>query len=249
VKKGREGRLAIGGLIALAFWTFVVLPFLYSPNEARHDGTSNKCSTEQSKNYGFWEKAACDPVAYFTLWLVGFTGVLAVSTIGLWGVTAWGVYRQQRDTEILQRAYLNVEARGVSPAIGNPKEQIVAHIAIRNTGRLPAREVSWSFEREFSNCEHREDFPAPRDFYGSHNIITSASVMVQGTVPLRFEDGWDYLYVWGVVNYTDGFDRPRTVEYCHRYNCKRFETTEDGGHRIARMYGRYHEHGNNADKG
>jgi hypothetical protein len=71
-----------------ALWLYVALPFLYTvPRYSGHDGTPNKCSAEESRNHGFWEKAGCDPTAYFTLWLVAFTGVLAVSTIGLWIVT------------------------------------------------------------------------------------------------------------------------------------------------------------------
>jgi hypothetical protein len=99
VRKPSEGAVAIGGLIALSFWLLVALPFLYSvpKSDPQHDQTANKCSAEESKKHGFWEKADCDPVAYFTLWLVGFTGVLAISTIGLWVVTWRSGVRQSRD--------------------------------------------------------------------------------------------------------------------------------------------------------
>jgi hypothetical protein len=46
-----------------------------------------KCTTKESEYYDFWEKTRCDPVAYFTIWLVAFTGILAVSTIVLWWST------------------------------------------------------------------------------------------------------------------------------------------------------------------
>jgi hypothetical protein len=93
-----ERRLFIGGLFFFAFWLLVALPFLYSvPRYSGHDEAANTCSVEESKNHGFWEKASCDPTAYFTLWLVAFTGVLAVSTIGLWIVTWRGSTSQARD--------------------------------------------------------------------------------------------------------------------------------------------------------
>jgi hypothetical protein len=81
VRRISEGIVAIGALIAFSLWIFVVLPFLYMrPNyDTGHNQTATNCSAEESKNHGFWEKTDCDPVAYFTLWLVGFSGVLAVS--------------------------------------------------------------------------------------------------------------------------------------------------------------------------
>jgi hypothetical protein len=98
VRKPTDGQLAIGALIAFALWIFVALPLYYGPRDSNNPAAYN-CSAEQEKNYGFWEKARCDPVAYFTAWLVGFTGILAVSTIGLWGVTLWASLRQSRDME------------------------------------------------------------------------------------------------------------------------------------------------------
>jgi hypothetical protein len=96
MRKPTDGQLAIGALIAFAFWIFVALPLYYGQ---RDDAATHKCSAKEEKDYSFWEKARCDPVAYFTLWLVGFTGVLAVSTIGLWWVTWRGSVRQSRDMQ------------------------------------------------------------------------------------------------------------------------------------------------------
>ena len=92
LSKPSERHWVIGGLLFFALWLFVALPFLYGVPRYSHDEAANKCSSEESKNHGFWEKAACDPTAYFTLWLVAFTGVLAVSTIGL-GIATLGLYK------------------------------------------------------------------------------------------------------------------------------------------------------------
>jgi hypothetical protein len=94
VRKPTDGQLAIGALIAFALWIFVALPLYYGP---RDDPAAYKCSTKENENYSFWEKARCDPVAYFTAWLVGFTGVLSISTIGLWWVTWQGSKQQSGD--------------------------------------------------------------------------------------------------------------------------------------------------------
>jgi hypothetical protein len=110
VRKPSEGTVAIGGLIVFAFWLFVVLPLLIGPNYTHsHNQETNKCSAEQSQNHGFWEKADCDPVAYFTIWLVGFTGVLAASTIGLWIVTWRANVRQAREIGQIERPFVFLE--------------------------------------------------------------------------------------------------------------------------------------------
>lgn len=72
---------------------------MYSPpqHHAANDQQPGEHPAEKENKNGFWEKAGDDPVAYFTLWLVGFTGVLAVSTIGLWIVTWRASASQARD--------------------------------------------------------------------------------------------------------------------------------------------------------
>lgn len=104
MRKPTDGQLAIGALIAFALWIFVALPLYYSSRDA----SAYNCSAQENKDYGFWEKTRCDPVAYFTIWLVGFTGVLAASTIGLWIVTWRSGVRQSNDmkdsVEVARRA-------------------------------------------------------------------------------------------------------------------------------------------------
>jgi hypothetical protein len=82
-----EGQFALGGLTVFAVWIFVVLPFLHST--PAHAVTTN------------------DPIANYTLALDVFTFFLVVATIA----SAIIVFRQWRDTRILQRAYL-----GTTPA-------------------------------------------------------------------------------------------------------------------------------------
>jgi hypothetical protein len=150
----RDGPVAITALIIFSAWIFVALPFLYTVPRYSHpdDQTLNKCSTEESKNHGFWEKTGCDPVSYFTLWLVGFTGVLAVSTIGLWIVTWQSGKRQSRDMQesiaVSKRALTELEAPFITidivdPGIGRSDAKIghdfmVLRFRIWNHGRTPA---------------------------------------------------------------------------------------------------------------
>jgi hypothetical protein len=87
------------GLIAAVVLGFAlggsfVWGFLYVPPEqhAAHSEQPHGSAAQKEHKNDFWEKASDDPVAYFTLWLVAFTGVLAVSTGGLWIATI-GLYR------------------------------------------------------------------------------------------------------------------------------------------------------------
>lgn len=158
--------MAIGALIFFAFWLFVFLPLYYGP---RDDPTAHKCPTKESENYDFWEKSRCDPVAYFTLWLVGFTGVLAVSTIGLWIVTWQSGKRQSRDMEVAVRetrrigeaqvrAYVDIGSADIflinfAGALyrGRPEAQPIIKIVATNTGQSPARNFVWNPILEYTS--------------------------------------------------------------------------------------------------
>ena len=168
-------------------------------------------------------------VAYFTLWLVGFTAVLAFSTIGLWIVTAWGVRNQRRDTEILQRAYIAVEPAGLT-AHRDREDRIHPSVLFRNVGNLPARQVRWrsnnsgtrdSETGEFANFGNGKGFPI--DHLGEED---GAIVLPPGTVSLQristvfTKDLSNSFFVWGIVTYDDGFGNERFTRFCHVYSTK-----------------------------
>src|ERR1700682_5933125 len=80
--------------IALGFWIATLLwigvlgwQASYAPTDGEkrqceETGTKSGHKTEERKT--LWEKTTTDPVAFFTFWLVVFTGVLGASTIMLW---------------------------------------------------------------------------------------------------------------------------------------------------------------------
>lgn len=157
-----DGRMAIGALVAFAFWIFVALPLYYGP---RDDAAAHKCSAKESETYSFWEKAQCDPVAYFTLWLVGFTGVLAASTIGLWIVTWRSGDRQSRDTaafinetrrigEAQVRAYVSIKSAGI--AFWGPWENPIVVFVPFNTGQSPATNFIWNITIQYTSGHDKQ---------------------------------------------------------------------------------------------
>jgi hypothetical protein len=241
-----ERHLIIGGLFFFAFWLFVALPFFYTIPRYERDEVS-KCAGEESKNHGFWEKTKCDPTAYFTLWLVAFTGVLAASTIGLWIVTARGVRNQTADTRVLQRAYLNVLPLGIETTRAGA---VAGQILIRNAGNLPARKVSTSVR--IGHFDGRTEVDFDDGVIPQHTIVLPAGAeMPRGSGALQ--DGRSlltgrqgYIYVWGRVTYEDGFGVDRWLTFCHRYPCATAEGSF-GSERIAAGNARHHHEHNDGD--
>jgi hypothetical protein len=130
--KVSDGKLAIGGLIALSIWIFVVLPFLYSVPS--YDQSKDHSAQQAADSSGiqhkpkepFWQRATDDPVAVFTLALVVFTFVLAVSTIGLWIVTWLGSRRQASDMEASIAAARDSASAAMS-ALGTERAWMIFH--------------------------------------------------------------------------------------------------------------------------
>jgi hypothetical protein len=54
-----------------------------------------------------------------------------------------------------------------------------------------------------------------------------------------------FIYVWGIVRYTDGFGEDCFTKFCHRCPVTP-ETIER--HIIPSEYARFHEHGNDAER-
>jgi hypothetical protein len=187
-----EDRFAFGFLIAFAIWVFGILPFYYGP---RDDTASNKCSTKEQENYGFWEKARCDPVAYFTAWLVGFTGVLAFSTIGLWIVTWRSGVRQSRDMEssiketrrigeAQVRAYVSIKSAFIA-FMGEMQHPCVGFVAI-NTGQSPAKNLVWNINVQYASGGQKQTTSFHKDWLkgtGFDLPATNESILQRAIVP------------------------------------------------------------------
>lgn len=252
----RDGPVAITALIAFSLWLFIVLPIYYGP---ANNQTTEQCSEKENKNHGFWEKTRCDPVAFFTAWLVGFTGVLAFSTIGLWIVTALGVRNQTADTRILQRAYLAVTGEGILPLRTIDLHGLSgAHVGFKNAGNLPATDVSWFIDVKLDPSAALADFPIDQTkFYGS-NVIPPDTEMrrtqyfsVTGNELTKYLSGNLTMYVYGEVRYLDGFGVHRTTKFCQRYPRDGRREIDIGPNKgfmaIDSTAMRYHRYGNSAD--
>jgi hypothetical protein len=93
--KFRVPDLVLGALLMVAIFAMGMLFASSLPAPPKHQAeyqSSAEKTTKEDVKHGFWEKTADDPVAYFTLWLMGFTGIMALATIGL-GVATILLYR------------------------------------------------------------------------------------------------------------------------------------------------------------
>jgi hypothetical protein len=248
MRKLTDERLAIGALIAFAFWIFVALPLIYGP---RDDSAPHKCSAKEIENYDFWEKTRCDPVAYFTIWLVSFTGALAISTIGLWIVTWRSGVNQRRDTRILERAYLAVEPASIKPFIYDTK--MLGYSTYRNVGHLTARNVRYFSAIEFSKERYRNDFPIGKFWppEGPGNVLPPGTAMAQAAetqiTEAQFSEiqgNQGFMYVWGAARYDDGFGVERHTFFCHTYD---YRSARYIPNFLSADNARHHEYGNDAD--
>jgi hypothetical protein len=170
--------------------------------------------------------------------MVVFTGLLAISTIGLWIAT----FQIARHTRVSERPYLSVEPLGLSRWRGSA--QTLGHIGIHNSGHLPARSVSWKLHIASDTAHDRRHFPITAEARGNH-VIVSGSTVTHGTAPADIPHGeGQYCYVWGEISYEDGFGKHRYTKFCHRYNCS-IETFAESN-RIDAKHARMHDYGNDA---
>jgi hypothetical protein len=173
-KSFRFPEIALGALFAVCIFAigFIAASSLPTQKSTRHE-PKHSAATE-SVSSEFWEKTADDPVAYFTLWLGGFTGVLALSTIGLWLVTWRSGVRQSKEmrdaiqtaqaaNEISHSAIIAEQRAWVS--VGDLKvndemllfrthgADISVSVTIKNIGKTPALSVHTSMEMIFGYGE------------------------------------------------------------------------------------------------
>jgi len=222
-----------------------------APYHQETDCSSAQCAEGES------EKLFIDRrISYYTFWLAGFTGILALSTIGLWVATD-KILRHGRETTRRQlRAYVSAQPDGVVDFI--PADQVVARVCFQNTGSIFAKSVRTFLDRQLSDNDDlpEEAFPIDEAKISGNNVIAPNANILYATKAVRKSEiavnrdnaerrGKNYyLYVWGIVLYNDGFIDERYTKFCHRYN---FSGVPDGVYTIPHENYRYHHRGNTVD--
>lgn len=229
-RKLRGYEIILGFLVATVLWAGVLA---WQSSQSPEQGARSSL-TQGPDKHGFWEKAADDPVAYFTLWLVVFTGVLAASTIGLWFVTWRTGLKQVGDLREGMRARMSVEAGGVRHAMVDQQPGYHVHVQLRNFGATPAYRLStWVREpRILEPSAVPFDEPiVPLNERATSIIgpqsdahINWYSVFSAGEVE-AIRNRERAIFVWGGADYVDIFGNPRTF----RFRCMMIGPEEIGG--------------------
>jgi hypothetical protein len=105
---------------------------------------------------------------------------------------------------------------------------IIAHVGFKNVGNLPARNVHNQVKIKWFEDGNKSDF-GPVAITDPGSIVLLPKIEIErGTGPLSKEDAALYraaekgfIYVWGRLEYEDGFRQNRWVIFCHRYNCRK----------------------------
>jgi hypothetical protein len=245
--KFHSPEIVLGMLLAVAIFAIGMVFSSHHPVD-NNAPTNNNNKTETNRIV----KPADERIADYTLALDLLTFVLAAATIGLGIITGAGIRNQSNETRILQRAYIVAEPYGIDTFTDG--KQIIGYTGIRNAGRVPATELRW-FSRLTPSNSGKWNETIPQTFEGC-NILAPGTLMREGSKTALHEKirdltggGGKFLYVWGEIEYLDGFGKRRRTQFCHRYNWAR--NREEPGRlptrfRISRKYGRHHIHGNSA---
>jgi hypothetical protein len=207
----------------------------------------------------FFEKHDKGIVAAFTVILAISTILLWWSTRQLWETTVISTNRQEAETKILQRAYISVKPLGINyytSKDGSIDKEVVGHVNIVNVGRLPAQtwidpeqpHIKWFSDDKVGKNSLPSGNGIPIGIKDPVGVLGPGGEMTVGTGahPNKCRDG--YLYVWGRVDYLDGFGHGCFTTFCHRYPCIMFEEGKRGSRSIDVKHARYHQHSNETEE-
>jgi hypothetical protein len=187
--------------------------------------------TEAQESKTFWQLTFDDPNAFFSLWVAGFTGLLAFSTIGLWAATLRHAGHMEQSLDAYrsaERAWMGLGSIEHHPFAGilvaeTVNAGIMFQFRFVNSRRTPAIKA-----RCFSACKvlARDDLSTPKFIRSgdSQNFAVippgiTVSSMPQGLNDIdtrNVKERKIRVLVYGVVEYEDALfpSIPRITECC-----------------------------------
>jgi hypothetical protein len=165
------------------------------------------------------------------------------------------------------RAYIAVQPGGINKTQNGTCA--VGDVIIKNVGNIPAHNVSTHARIKVGKSKKIKKFDSTdpwnmteRTIHPGDNIRRSST----GNLDIKNIDiAGVYVFVWGVVHYSDGFGNKRFTRFCHRYPgaCVQHNDIQSmngpGGmaaivrqtrypdELIPAKYARHHQYGNDAD--
>lgn len=264
-------RLALTALaIALANIAFVfLLSWSVQTQQVAHQPPSSEIKAEYPKyepnEYGpaegyWWPQIAARDT--YAQWLMALFSIVA-TIASIWAVLyiKWTFDETRESNERQQRAYISVKRGGIWRLTDDT--QVIGLADIVNEGETPALDVDiyvllTRTPRQTETVEaFRFDLLARRT---SDLAIQPRAEMTQGSDPNEattegLNDAKGFLFVYGVVHYTDVFGAKHFTRFCHRYALAVLGQTADIGSKrpegnivINASVGRFNKFGNSVDR-
>jgi hypothetical protein len=193
------------------------------------DQTAHSEGTQHQIKESFWQRTTSDPLALYTLLLTAFTGILAISTVGLWRQTSRLAHDAEKNSVASQRAF--VFAVNLNPWWSQEPDGSYSwrfRPTWRNSGDSPTRKLTQHVVCELRNSR----LPDSYDFTYHGSSVSSgllgpkfeqqgALAPDQPDPPISTQDLIDvqaerkYLYLIGWAFYGDGL--PNTPQRVTRF--------------------------------
>ncbi|MES0038648.1 hypothetical protein NKJ74_25855 [Mesorhizobium sp. M0046] len=218
----------------LLFWMAI------GPLVAEEDATENlqvQMSMATAAWWQVWLSAVGIAALVFTLWL----SIKA-------NRTATAALKQSDETSKRElRAYLSVAPAGVL-RMKRIEPKIIGYIELENVGNVFATDVKLSVKMLVSTDRNLATFPVDAKTAELIGSVHPGAKVRRGAdegapPPKPIVGAKTYIYVWGGVWYTDGFEMQRFTKFCHRYNTA--SRVSGGGFTIEPEKARYHNKGLN----
>lgn len=153
------------------------------------------------------------PAADNNFWVAAFTFLLVAIT----GLLVWVTYQQVKTARATQRAYVSINPAGIELL---REGLILGHVVFDNAGHLPAGRFRWRIKIH-PNPE-KDWVPPPlndADLEKTETVLPVGAKWKMGSPTIEKPSVLEtnYLFVWGRVEYRDGFDQHRFTNFCHRY--------------------------------
>jgi hypothetical protein len=193
----------------------------YSENQnKKHKGKESESLREIVDS--FFTKTFEDPVAFFTLWLVVFTALLARATLRLWDSTERLVKGAEDTAQRQLRAYISVDAPDNMPAIIGDKISII--LQITNDGQTPAYNVLAYPRVAIASIPLTEGLPEAvvesrkktlGDLNPKARVFQSGEIAAPNQQVMEaIRNGTKGIYFYGEVKFVDTFNKNQWVKFC-----------------------------------
>jgi hypothetical protein len=217
--------IALGALVAISIFA---MGMLYSslPLIERQEATQTHQETKNEAT----RISAEERIADYTWWLTWLTGILAGSTVGLWGVTYFTLRHGRETAERQLRAYLSIER---SIRQDGEIQLPIFGITFKNCGQTPAYAGTFWVDIQIHPMPLKAELiPTDRKMIGTFilpptNTFSvdqlnddSVASLTEPQIP-EFREGNLAYYVFGRLDFIDAFGKARWLKFRSRYafNC------------------------------